>query len=203
MGTAELRFPTALSAGQQRLRDHLVTATLVGSLVAVAIALAAAALVGRRVTAPLRRVTATARRLRSGELDARAGEARAPAELGELARAFDAMADSLEREDAARRELVSDLSHEVRTPLTVLRGNLEELIDGIAEPTPARLGSLHEEVLRLDALVEQLDALRRAGAPIVSERLEPVDLAALAAAEVEGHATGFTTRRSRSGRGSR
>jgi two-component system sensor histidine kinase BaeS len=194
VGTAQLRFPTSLTVAEQRLRDHLAAATLVGSLIAVTIALLAAAVVGRRVTAPLRRITAAARRLRRGELDARTRDARAPGELGELARAFDDMADTLEHEASARRQVVADLSHEVRTPLAVLRGNLEELIDGIEQPTPARLGSLHEEVVRLESLVEQLDALRRAGAPTITARLEPVDLAALAACEVEALTTKFAAK---------
>ena len=185
VGTAELRFPTSLGAAEQRMRDALAGAVLLGSAIAVAIALLAAGLVWGRLSAPLRRLTAAARRLRSGDLGARAGDSQAPGELGELADAFDSMAASLEREDEARRRLVTDLSHEVRTPLTILRGNLEELIDGIEQPTPARLGSLHEEVLRLESLVEQLDALRRAGAPVLAIDCAPFDLAQLTAAEVE------------------
>ena len=185
VGTAELRFPTSLGAAEQRLRDALAGAALLGSAIAVAIALLAAGLVWGRLSAPMRRLTAAARRLRSGDLGARAGGAQAPGELGELADAFDRMAASLEREDEARRRLVTDLSHEVRTPLAILRGNLEELIDGIEQPTPARLGSLYEEILRLESLVVQLDALTRAGTPVLAIDCAPFDLAELTAAEVE------------------
>ncbi len=194
VGTAELRFPTGLGAAEQRLRDSLADAVLVGSAIAVAIALLAAGLVWRRLSAPLRRLTGAARRLRSGELGARAGGAQAPGELGELAAAFDAMAATLEREDEARRRLVADLSHEVRTPLTILRGNLEELIDGIEAPTPARLASLHEEVLRLESLVEQLDALRRAGAPVLAMDSTSVDLAELTATQLEALSPQFAAK---------
>jgi two-component system sensor histidine kinase BaeS len=185
VGTAQLRFPGGLGVAEQRLRDALSGAVLVGSAIAVAIALLAAVLVWRRLATPLRRLTDAARGLRAGDLSTRAGESRAPGELGELAAAFDAMAGTLEREDEARRRLVADLSHEVRTPLAVLRGNLEELVDGIEEPTPARLASLHEEVLRLESLVEQLDVLRRAGAPVLEMDAAELDLAEIAAAQLE------------------
>ena len=63
--------------------------------------------------------------------------------------------------------MISDLAHEVRTPIAILQGNLEELVDEAAQPTPKRLASLHEEVLRLGALVEDLDALAHADVPVV------------------------------------
>ena len=185
VGTAELRFPAALGRDEQRLRSALGRAVLLGSAIAIAIALLVAALVSRRIARPLRRLTATARRLRAGDLAARAEQAGTAGELGELAQAFDAMADALEREERARRLLVADLSHELRTPITILRGNLEELIDGIDQPTPGRLASLHEEVLRLDSLIAQLDALGRAGAPVLGLDRAPVNLADVTATEVE------------------
>ena len=185
VGTAELRFPGALGRDEQRLRSALGRAVLLGSAIAIAVALMVAALVSRRIARPLRRLTATARRLRAGDLAARAEQAGTAGELGELAQAFDAMADALEREERARRLLVADLSHELRTPITILRGNLEELIDGIDQPTPGRLASLHEEVLRLDSLIAQLDALGRAGAPVLGLDRAPVNLADVTATEVE------------------
>jgi two-component system sensor histidine kinase BaeS len=186
VGTAELRFRGGLARDEQRLRDALRDAVLVGSAISVALALLIAAAVSGRIVRPLRRLITAARRLRAGELGARAEQSGMPGELGELARAFDAMAEAQEREARARTQMVADLSHEVRTPMTVLRGNLEELIDGIEEPTPERLASLHEEVLRLDGLVEQLDALGRAGAAVRGPDREPVDLGELTAAALEG-----------------
>jgi two-component system sensor histidine kinase BaeS len=186
VGTAELRFRGGLARDEQRLRDALRDAVLVGSAISVALALLIAAAVSGRIVRPLRRLITAARRLRAGELGARAEQSGMPGELGELARAFDAMAEAQEREARARTQMVADLSHEVRTPMTVLRGNLEELIDGIEEPTPERLASLHEEVLRLDGLVEQLDALGRAGAAVRAPDREPVELGELTAAALEG-----------------
>lgn len=194
-GTAELRFRGALTPGEALLRDNLVRAALLGSAIAVAIALAGAAMVSRRVAEPLQRLTLAARRVQSGDLDARVNGAAEPGELGELSRAFDGMADAIARQERSRRRLASELAHELRTPVTILRGNLEELIDGDARPTPARLASLHEEALRLGSLVEQLDALARAEAPVATLDREPVDLARLAAAQLEALAPQLDAKR--------
>jgi two-component system sensor histidine kinase BaeS len=194
-GTAELRFRGDLTRAEALLRDNLVRAALIGSAIAVAIALAGAALVSRRLAEPLHRLTRAARQLQSGDLDARVGTASAPGELGELSQAFDGMADALARQERARSRLASELAHELRTPVTILRGNLEELIDGDEQPTPARLGSLHEEALRLGSLVEQLDVLARAEAPVATLDREPVDLSRLVAAQLEALAPQLDAKR--------
>lgn len=80
-------------------------------------------------------------------------------ELGQLARNFNAMAETLENYEGMRRQWLTDISHELRTPLAVLRGEIEALQDGIREPTPQQLASLHEEILRLNKLVEDLHLL--------------------------------------------
>jgi two-component system sensor histidine kinase BaeS len=186
VGTAELRFPSQLTRTQRLLRDKLFGAVLLGSAAAIAIALLGATLVTRTIATPLRQLATAARRLQAGDLSARAQAETAPGELGELSRAFDDMAQTLDRERGARQRLVSDLSHEVRTPLAILQGNLEELVDEVAEPTPTRLASLHEEVLRLGRLVEDLDALAHAEAPVAVVDCQPVSLADLTAAQLEG-----------------
>ena len=185
VGTVELRFRRSLSPAQSLLRNKLLSAVLLGSGIAVAIALFGAALVSRAITRPLRRLAAAVRRLQAGDLTARSNTATAPGELGLLSAAFDGMADTLDRERDARRRLVSELSHEVRTPVAILQGNLEELVDGIAKPTPQRLASLHEEVLRLGALVDDLDALAHADAPVTRMDRAPLELAELARAQLE------------------
>ena len=196
VGTAEsCAFPGPSRATLSSSRSALWRALLLGSAIAIAIALLVTALVTQRIAGPLRRLTSAARRLRAGDLGARAEQADMPGELGELAHAFDGMADALEREADARTRIVADLSHEVRTPMTILRGNLEELIDGIEPPTTERLASLHEEVLRLDGLIEQLDVLGRAGSPVRALDCAPVDLSELTAAALEALGSQFAAKR--------
>lgn len=185
VGTAELRFRGRLTRAQSVLRSRITTAVLIGSAVAIVVALAGAALVTRALTRPLQRLTSAARRVRAGDLSARSAMPGAPGELGELSRAFDGMAQTLDDERQSRRRLVSDLAHEVRTPIAILQGNLEEMVDGVAEPTSERLGSLHDEILRLGTLVADLDMLALADAPVSKLDCAPVDLAALVRGQLD------------------
>ena len=95
------------------------------------------------------------------------------------------MADRLEANETARRNVVTDLAHELCTPLTILQGNCEEIIEGIAAPTLERFVQMHDDVLRLGRLVQDLNTLADADADAArSERQlgqEPCDLADIAA----------------------
>ncbi|MDA8286391.1 MAG: ATP-binding protein, partial [Actinomycetota bacterium] len=137
----------------------------------------------RRVTAPVRSLTAAARALAGGQRAARLSED-APDELGQMAAAFNTMADAVEAEDALRCGFARDVAHELRTPLTVLQSQVEALQDGLAQPGPETLASLHEETLRLARLVADLETLASAdGAPFSVER-ETVALAPLVEAAI-------------------
>lgn len=194
VGTAELRFPAARAAGESRLESALARSTATGVVLAIVVAVVVGVATAGIITRPLRRLSDAARRLEAGDLGARAGTDGAPGELGELGRAFDRMADQRERGEKARRALVSDVSHELRTPVAVLQGGLEELVDGMADPSPERLASLHEEALRLGALVRDLEQLAAAEAPQIALDRRAVDLSVAARAAVTGLASQFTAK---------
>ncbi len=181
VGEVVFRVPgSGLSRSEQRLRDRLVTIAIVGGVIAVLLALTASAVLSRRITAPLRRLTTAARALEAGDTDARADADDAPGEIGELAAAFDHLAQTLNDQAEARRALLAEIAHELRTPLAILRGNCEALVDGVERPTPERLSSLHDEVLRLEGLVADLETLADSEATSLRLELAPVDLAEVA-----------------------
>lgn len=183
VGAVELRFPAShLPAPQRQLRDALARTALLGAAVAVMAATTTAVIVARRVTRPVSDLTTAAEQLTAGRRDVRVDEAAASGELAVLAATFNRMADALAREDALRRQLVADVAHEVRTPLSILRGTTEALVDGVSEPDDETLSSLHDEVLRLGHLVADLETLASADAAGLEIRFGPVDLAAIAAA---------------------
>jgi signal transduction histidine kinase len=124
----------------------------------------------RRILGPIEALTAAARTMEQGDLSQRVAVA-GHDEIGELARAFNAMADGLARQERLRRNMVTDVAHELRTPLTNIRGYLEALRDGVARPEPALLSSLHDEALLLNHLVDDLQDLALAEAGQL--RLEP------------------------------
>ena len=83
------------------------------------------------------------------------------------------MAGTLDRQEQIRRNLVADVAHELRTPIAILQAGHEALLDGVAEPTPAELGSLRDEVLRLARMVGDLQTLAAADAAALNLAREP------------------------------
>lgn len=176
VGTVQLWFPATIPQAESGVRDALSRSVAVASLLAVAVALVVAVFVARRITRPVTELTAAARELEQGRREARVASV-APGEIGALAATFNRMAASLQREDSLRRALVADVAHELRTPLTILRGESEQLVDGLVEPSPERLSSLHDEVLRLGRVVEDLETLSAAESAVLRMERTPVDVA--------------------------
>lgn len=178
VGTVVLGFPASgLQPALAALRNTLITTVGIGAGLAGLLALAVALLVAQRITRPITALTRMARAQESGDRAARVGPLRAPGELDELAVAFDRMADAVNREDELRRTLVADVAHELRTPISVLQASSEALLEGVVKPTPALIGSLHEEVVRLGTRVEDLEVLAAAEAARLRMTGERVDLA--------------------------
>lgn len=186
VGSVELRFPSShLPTPERQIRDALTRNALLGTGLAILSAVGVAVFVARRVSRPIAALTTAAAQVAAGDRDVRVDLGDAPGELGTLAATFDRMAAAVAREDRLRRQLVADVAHEVRTPLTILRGTTEALVDGVVAPDEATLASLHEEVLRLAQLVSDLETLAAADAAGLSLELAPVDLAAVAARVVD------------------
>ena len=153
--------------------------------VTVALALAVTQLLAVGMTSPLREMTLAARRMATGDHSVRV-TATSRDEVGQLAEAFNRMAEELAGVDRHRRELVANVSHELRTPLTGLCALLENLADGVAEPDPETLRAALDQGERMTALVNDLLDLSRidAGkAPLVREEIEVRPLLEAAAAE--------------------
>ncbi|MDQ3679905.1 MAG: ATP-binding protein [Actinomycetota bacterium] len=182
VGTTRVGFATGgLPSAERHLRDILIATVAAGAGLAALLALGAAIVVSRRITRPIVALTAAARAMESGDRTARVGNVAASGELRDLAAAFDRMAEALGREDELRRALVADVAHELRTPLTVLQGSLEAMTDGVLEATPQQLASLHDDVLRLGRVVEDLETLAAADAARLTLETSDVDLAEVAA----------------------
>jgi signal transduction histidine kinase len=116
--------------------------------------------------------------MEKGDLSQRVA-VRSQDEIGELARAFNAMADGLARIEQLRRHMVTDVAHELRTPLTNIRGYLEALRDGVARPDAPLIDSLHEEALLLNRLIDDLQDLALAEAGQLRLTRRPVALGPL------------------------
>jgi two-component system sensor histidine kinase BaeS len=130
-------------------------------------------------------MTSAAHRFAAGDRTARAA-LDAPGELGEMAGAFDRMADEVVRTEGIRRQLAADVAHEIRTPLAALQAGLEELRDGLRPADSERLGALHDQALRLGRIVQDLADLSAAESAALSLHPSEVDLSGIAAAALAG-----------------
>jgi signal transduction histidine kinase len=148
-------------------------------LVAAVIAIAITLLVARRLTGPVETLTAAARRMAAGDRSVRVATGSSD-EIGQLAVAFNQMADAVEQNEAARRRLMSDVAHELRTPLTNIRCQLEALQDGLQTATTAVVDSMHDDTLQLSTLIADLEELSLAEAGQLRLEKHPSDLCELA-----------------------
>jgi len=191
-GTALVRSTgSGLAAADRSLRTALLRAIAGAAGLAALLALLTGLAVARRITRPVTRLIAVTRAMAAGDRTARVGEIHAAGELRELGTAFDQMAGTLDRQEQIRRNLVADVAHELRTPIAILQAGHEALLDGVAEPTPAELGSLRDEVLRLARMVGDLQTLAAADAAALNLNRTPTDLAELAATAADSLARRF------------
>ena len=157
------------------------------SLAAVILAAVLSFVLMRKVLAPLTRMTATTRKIAAGNFSARV-PAGTEDEVGQLAMAFNRMAESLEKIQNLRRNLMIDVAHELRTPLTNIRGYLEALNDGVLPPSPETLSLLQDETMRLIRLAEDVLELAKADAARGRLHRAPTDLHA----EIEAALAAFS-----------
>jgi signal transduction histidine kinase len=132
-------------------------------------------LISRRILRPVQDLTAATRRMGGGDRSARV-PVKGKDELAELGQSFNQMAEDMAHQEHLRRNLVTDVAHELLTPLTVVRGQLEAVQDGILEPTPDLVDSLHGEVMLLDELIADLQDLSLAEAGQLRPDRQPVAL---------------------------
>jgi len=146
-----------------------------GGLLAIALALLITFLVSRRILAPVKALTVTARRLGQGDFSQRV-QCEEKGELGELTGTFNSMARDLERAERLQRNMVADVAHELRTPLSNIRGYLEAVRDGVIKPDVDTIRSLDEEAALLSRLVDDLQelSLAEAGALKLNHQIEDI-----------------------------
>ncbi len=147
-----------LNTLESRFINSLTLYSLLTGLLTALLALGLGWLMARPLSQPIQNLSAALHRVAGGELDARVpvtGEG----ELRQLAEDFNSMAASLQKTEIMRRNLTADIAHELRTPLAVLRGNLESLQAGITPAAPETIAPLHDEVIRISKLVKDMETL--------------------------------------------
>ena len=140
-------------------------------------------LVSQRILVPVRALSAAASRLEGGDLSQRVS-ASGPSEISRLAQTFNGMAENLQKAEQQRRNLVADVAHELRTPVSNIQGYLEATEDGLLEPDRA-ISTIQQQVSQLSAVIEDLRLLSMAEAGHLRLDLEPCDVEELLVGTVE------------------
>ena len=157
----------------------IIGPTAIVSLLLGILTLIIGLLLMQRVINPLSEVIAAAQAVSQGDLSARVPLQTRDDDLSALSEHFNHMAAELERSDKQRRNLLADIAHELRTPITILRGRLEGILDGVYAADEAHIAPALEETYLLERLVEDLRLLALADANQLRFELKPVNLAEL------------------------
>lgn len=169
---------------QQKLALALSAAGMVLVVVFISLPLA------RQLVKPIRAMAQATHDISSGKYTTRISITSSD-ELGQLARDFNNMALTLEKHEKDRRQWIADISHELRTPIAILRGEIEALLDGIRNITPETIRSLHAETVRLNRLVEDLYLLSLSDIGALTYRKENIDLVEVLRDTMESYRTEF------------
>jgi len=183
-----------LSAAQQAALTRVNQAVIAGGAIALVAALVAGFFVFRIVTRPIDQLRQATHAVASGDLSTRV-KIDSGDELAELGSAFNAMAGSLQRDEQLRRDMTADVAHELRTPLAVIRSNLEAMLDGVYPLDGEHLGIVLEQSKVLTRLVDDLRTLALAEAGQLALDRQPVDAGELVASV----ASAFRTRAAEKG----
>jgi signal transduction histidine kinase len=163
LGARELLFAS-------RFRDSIWTGTGLAALIGVVLAL----LLARRMVRPVVDLTSAARVIARGGTPAPV-PVRGEDEIAELARAFNKMTERLATDEEQRRRLFAGIAHELRTPLSVIQGTLEGVLDRVLDATPERIAMLHSQTLLLARLITDLRDLSLAQAGQLQLNLQAID----------------------------
>ncbi len=170
--------PPAVTSPEQDFLDTIGRSLWLAALVAGALAIGLGLILSYTIVRPLRALAVGVRKIAQGDLGSRV-VVKSRDEFGALATAFNGMAESLERNERLRRSLMTDITHELRTPLSIIEGTADGILDGVFEATSENLMTIREEARLLDRLVSDLRELALAEAGELHLDLAPADVGEL------------------------
>ena len=130
-------------------------------IISLLLALIVGVLMAEGLSRPILHVIATAGKISSGDYNTRSIVKSNITEINNLTSTINNLAATLQKQEILRKRLTSDISHELRTPLATLQSYMEAILDGVWEPTPEKISSCHEEIMRLSRLVGDLEKLAK------------------------------------------
>jgi len=156
-------------------RRSVGMSVLISGGIAGVVALLMGSLLFFQVIRPMRQLSRAAHGIAAGDLSQRVS-LNSDDEVGELAYSFNTMAESLQRMEQQRQNMVADIAHELRTPLSVIQSNVEAMLDGVLPASPEELESIYQETVLLNRLIGDLRTLSLAEAGQLALDRQPLDL---------------------------
>lgn len=178
IGRVRLTYPGVgdYSAEEEEFLTSLTYIVFSMGVFSIVLAIIIAYFISRRLSRPIKRTSQMTQELVKGNpIDANPVNDNIK-ELSYLHEGMTTLASQLAHQKAVRKQMATDLAHEVRTPLTTLQGNIEAMVDGVWDVTPKRLDNLNHQVKRLTHLVEMIDQLEEAEEHQVKLKTKPVDI---------------------------
>ena len=170
-GMEGVRLPGA----ERAFLDQIQRTVVFVALLAVGLGILLSVILTRTITSPLQSLARAARTLSQREFHYRVPE-RGPEEVAAVARAFNEMATALEEAEERQRQLLADIAHELRTPLSVLQANLRAMLDGVYPLEPKEIAALYDEARHVNRLVDDLHVLALADIGQLPLKEETVDV---------------------------
>lgn len=171
--------PFSFNDHETLLIKSMYSLFLVSVIAAVLLSIPAGFLLANAITKPVKKVIEAAEKISRGQYDEKIAETKSAQELSDLIHAVNKMSSDLEKVDAQKKQMTSDVFHELRTPLANLRLTLEAIQDGIYKADSEQISSLTEEIIRLSTIVEKLQELykiEKSNAPAEKERISAQEL---------------------------
>lgn len=193
IGQADIGYygPYFYTSNDVSFINKINTILAIVGIASLALAFLLGAVMSRRISRPISKAVEAASEISRGNFKQRIKEQSTTREIKQLTTTVNGLADSLEKQQQLRKTMAADVSHELRTPLASLQSSLEAIIDGIWEPSRERLESCHEEILRINRLVGDLERLERVEAENAILNMTELDLSELAQHIVNNFETDF------------
>lgn len=169
------RYTERLDEREQQFLDRMESLLLIGTALAVVMIVVVGAFLNRRLNAPLQRLADAARAVAAGDLEQEVDPG-GSIEVAQVGQAFNEMTTSLKEAETLRRNMVADVAHELRNPLSVLQGNLWAILNDAYPLEKAEISRLYDETRLLSRLVEDLRELALADAGELYLELRPTDV---------------------------
>jgi signal transduction histidine kinase len=141
----------------QEIRNYEIAAVLI----ALSLSIIVGIFFSRRISNPIVKTTQIAAAIAQGDYDVKCDENASTAEIAQLSKSLNHLSASLKKQELLRKRLGDDISHELRAPLTAVASHIEMMMEEIWQPTPERLKSCHDEIMKLSVLVKDIEKLTK------------------------------------------